>query len=173
VIGLATRRRLDVKVRCMVSVIIGGMATTIGTRPISHCVDRKRHGRPADQAFEFTPLVVDQPCCARLSLAGRAAPLREVRVRSRRSRRSDSTPCCTSGRYFARGRTVNSVRRMTGNRTAIQRVLRRDQTLPRPRSEVTGVTGCSSAAPAYLKDYERSSAPLYDARRVGGLPEQD
>jgi di/tricarboxylate transporter len=76
-------------------------------------------------------------------------------------------------RSAARGRTINSVRRMTGNRMQVLRVLRGERTLVTAEDlEVTegdGLFVCDTSA--YLKEYERSlGATLYDVRRIGDLP---
>jgi di/tricarboxylate transporter len=183
VIGLALRAGGSASKMLMpmnFAVIIGGMATTIGTSTnlliVSIANDR---GVPPIGLFEFTPLVVG-PALLALVYLWLVAPrlLREGQgaLAEIAPRRFDAV-LYIGPRSTARGRTVNSVRRMTGNRMAIQRVLRRDQTLAAAEDlEVTeGDRLFVSDTSAYLKDYERSlGATLYDARRVGDLPrEQD
>jgi len=179
VIGLALRAGGSTSKMLMpmnFAVIIGGMATTIGTSTnlliVSIANDR---GVPPIGLFEFTPLVVG-PALLALVYLWLVAPrlLREGQgaLAEIAPRRFDAV-LYIGPRSAARGRTVNSVRRMTGNRMAIQRVLRRNQTLAAAEDlEVTeGDRLFVSDTSAYLKDYERwLGATLYDARRVGDLP---
>ena len=135
VIGLALRAGGSTSKMLMpmnFAVIIGGMATTIGTSTnlliVSIANDR---GVPPIGLFEFTPVVVG-PALLALVYLWLVAPrlLREGQgaLAEIAPRRFDAV-LYIGPRSAARGRTVNSVRRMTGNRMAIQRVLRRDETL--------------------------------------------
>jgi di/tricarboxylate transporter len=179
VIGLALRAGGSVSKMLMpmnFAVIVGGMATTIGTSTnlliVSIANDR---GVPPIGLFQFTPLVVG-PALLALAYLWLIAPrlLRERpgALAELAPRRFDAV-LYIGPRSAARGRTVNSVRRMTGNRMRVQRVLRGDRTLAAVEElEITeGDRLFVSDTSAYLKDYERSlGATLYDARRVGELP---
>jgi len=179
VIGLALRAGGSASKMLMpmnFAVVIGGMATTIGTSTnlLIVSIANDRGVRPID-LFEFTPLVMGPALLALMYLwlvaprllRDRSGPLAELAPR-----RFDAV-LYVGPRSTARGRTINSVRRMTGNRMQVQRVLRGDRTLAAVEElEVTeGDRLFVSDTSAYLKDYERSlGATLYDARRVGDLP---
>jgi len=162
------------------AVVIGGMATTIGTSTnlliVSIANDR---GVRSIGLFEFTPLVLGPALLALVYLwliAPRLLRERAGVLAELTPRRFDAV-LYVGPRSAARGRTVNSVRRMTGNRMVIQRVLREDRTLEAAEElEITeGDRLFVSDTSAYLKEYERSlGATLYDANRLGDLPpEQD
>jgi di/tricarboxylate transporter len=179
VIGLALRAGGSASKMLMpmnFAVIIGGMATTIGTSTnlLIVSIANDRGVRPID-LFEFTPLAVG-PALLALAYLWLIAPrlLRERpgTLSELATRRFDAV-LYIGRRSAAVGRTVNSVRRMTGNRMHVQRVLRGDRTLD-ATDELEIIEGDRlfvRDTSAYLKDYEQSlGATLYDARRVGDLP---
>jgi di/tricarboxylate transporter len=179
VIGLALRAGGSASKMLMpmnFAVVIGGMATTIGTSTnlLIVSIANDQGVRPLN-LFEFTPLVMGPAVLALLYLwlvaprllSDRSGPLAELAPR-----RFDAV-LYVGPRSAARGRTINSVRRMTGNRMQVLRVLRGDRTLAAVEElEVTeGDRLFVNDTSAYLKDYERSlGTTLYDARRVGDLP---
>ena len=118
------------------AVIIGGMATTIGTSTNLLIVSLARdHGVRHIDMFEFTPLVVGPALLALLYL-WLVAPrlLHRARQPARRNRpRAGSTRSSTSGpRSRARGKTVAGARRWTGNKMTVQRVQRGARRSRRP-----------------------------------------
>jgi di/tricarboxylate transporter len=179
VIGLALRAGGSASKMLMpmnFAVVIGGMATTIGTSTnlLIVSIANDQGVRPLN-LFEFTPLVMGPAVLALLYLwlvaprllRDRSGPLAELAPR-----RFDAV-LYVGPRSAARGRTINSARRMTGNRMQVQRVLRGDNTLAAAEElEVTeGDRLVVNDTSAYLKEYERSlGATLYDARRIGDLP---
>ena len=179
VIGLALRAGGSTSKMLMpmnFAVIIGGMATTIGTSTnlLIVSIANDMGVRPIG-LFEFTPLVVGPAALALLYLwliAPRLLPERGGVLAELAPRRFDAVLYIGS-RSAARGRTVNSVRRMTGNRMQLQRVLRGERMLVAGEElEITeGDRLFVNDTSAYLKDYERSlGATLYDAQRIGDLP---
>ncbi len=179
VIGLALRAGGSASKMLMpmnFAVIIGGMATTIGTSTnlLIVSIANDMGVRPIG-LFEFTPLVVGPAALALLYLwliAPRLLPERAGVLAELAPRRFDAVLYIGS-RSAARGRTVNSVRRMTGNRMQLQRVLRGAQMLAAAEElEITeGDRLFVNDTSAYLKDYERSlGATLFDSQRIGDLP---
>ncbi len=137
------------------AVIIGGMATTIGTSTNLLIVSlASDHGVPPIDMFEFTPLVVG-PALLALAYLWLVAP----RLLGPRSR--------------ARGKTIARARRWTGNKMAVQRVQRGPETLSANDTLVLleGDRLLVNDSSAYLKEYEQAlGATLYDADSVDGLP---
>jgi di/tricarboxylate transporter len=183
VIGLALRAGGSASKMLMpmnFAVIIGGMATTIGTSTNLLIVSiANEWGVHPIGLFEFTPLVVGPAVLALVYLwliAPRLLRERPGVLAELTPRRFDAV-LYVGPRSAARGRTVDSVRRMTGNRMVIRRVLRGERQLAAAEGlEITeGDRLFVSDTSAYLKDYERSlGATLYDANRLGELPpEQD
>ena len=179
VIGLALRAGGSTSKMLMpmnFAVIIGGMATTIGTSTnlLIVSIANDMGVRPIG-LFEFTPLVVGPAALALLYLwliAPRLLPDRGGVLAELAPRRFDAVLYIGS-RSAARGRTVNSVRRMTGNRMQLQRVLRGAQMLAAGEElEISeGDRLFVNDTSSYLKDYERSlGATLFDAQRIGDLP---
>ncbi len=179
VIGLAMRAGQSASPMLMpmnFAVIIGGMATTIGTSTNLLIVSLARdHGVPHIDMFEFTPLVVGPAVLALLYLwlvaprllAGRRNPLADITPR-----RFDAI-LYVGPRSRARGRTVLQARRWTGNKMVVQRVQRDLEVL----SAIDGLVLLEgdrllvNDASTYLKEYEQAlGATLYDAGAVDNLP---
>jgi di/tricarboxylate transporter len=143
------------------NLLIVSIANDLGVRPIG--------------LFEFTPLVVGPAVIALLYLwlvAPRLLRERTGALADLAPRRFDAV-LYVGRKSAARGRTLHSIRRMTGNLMIVQRVLRADMTLAAVEDlEIAeGDRLFVSDTSAYLKDYERSlGATLYDAQRVGDLP---
>jgi len=158
------------------AVVIGGMATTIGTSTNLLVVSlAHEHGVPPIDMFEFTPLVVG-PALLALAYLWLVAP-RLLRDRAGAlaglaPRRFDAIlyvgPKCR-----ARGKLLAKVRRWTGNKMVVQRVQRGSDSLAATDDLrlLEGDRLVVSDTSAYLKEYERTlRATLYDAERVGNLP---
>ncbi len=179
VIGLALRAGGSASRMLMpmnFAVIIGGMATTIGTSTnlLIVSIANDLGVRPLG-LFEFTRLVVGPAFLALVYLwlvAPRLLRERNSALAELAPRRFDAV-LYIGRKSAAHGRTLHSIRRMTGNLMIVQRVLRADMTLA-PTEDMEIIEGdrlVVSDISAYLKDYERSlGAKLYDARRVGDLP---
>ena len=179
VIGLALRAGGSASKMLMpmnFAVIIGGMATTIGTSTnlLIVSIANDLGVRPIG-LFEFTPLVVGPAILALLYLwlvAPRLLRDSGGALAELAPRRFDAV-LYINPRSAARGRTINSVRRLTGNRMQVLRVLRGERTVAAVEElEITeGDRLVVNDTSAYLKEYERSlGATLYDARRIGDLP---
>ena len=179
VIGLAMRAGASASRMLMpmnFAVIIGGMATTIGTSTNLLIVSLAQdHGVPAIDMFEFTPLVIGPAALALLYLwvvapwllRGRSAPLAGMAPR-----RFDAV-LYIGPRSRARSKTLAKVRRWTGNKMQVQRVQRGRDPLAATDDLrlLEGDRLVVNDTSAYLKEYERSlRATLYDADRVGNLP---
>jgi len=158
------------------AVVIGGMATTIGTSTnlliVSLALD---HGVPPIDMFEFTPLVVGPALLAlaylwliapRL-LTDRANPLADITPR-----RFDAI-LYVGPRSRARGKTLARARRWTGNKMTVQRVQRGPEALAANDTLVLleGDRLLVNDSSSYLKEYEQAlGATLYDADSVNNLP---
>jgi di/tricarboxylate transporter len=179
VIGLAMRAGRSASGMLMpmnFAVIVGGMATTIGTSTnlliVSLATDRGV--RPIDM-FEFTPLVVGPALLALLYLwlvAPRLLPERAHPLAGIEPRRFEAI-LYVGARSRARGKTLARVRRWTGNAMEIQRVQRGtgwlapDDALMLLEGDRLLVSDTSSS----LKDYEHVlGTTLYDAGAVDSLP---
>jgi len=179
VIGLAMRAGQSPSRMLMpmnFAVVIGGMATTIGTSTNLLIVSLARDlGVPPIDMFEFTPLVVGPALLAlaylwlvapRL-LAHGANPLADIAPR-----RFDAI-LYIGPRSRARGKTLARARRWTGNKMAVQRVQRGAETLTAADTLVLleGDRLLVNDASSYLKEYEQAlGATLYDANSVDNLP---
>ena len=179
VIGLAMRAGRSPSRMLMpmnFAVIVGGMATTIGTSTNLLIVSLARdHGVEHIDMFEFTPLVAGPALLALLYLwlvaprllAERANPLAGLAPR-----RFDAV-LYVGARSRARGRTVALARRWTGNKMVVGRVQRGAEMLsPDPALElIEGDRLLVNDTSSYLKEYEHAlGATLYDAGSVRGLP---
>jgi di/tricarboxylate transporter len=179
VIGLAMRAGQSSSRMLMpmnFAVIVGGMATTIGTSTNLLIVSLARdHGVPPIDMFEFTPLVVGPALLALLYLwlvaprllEERANPLTDVTPR-----RFDAI-LYVGPRSRARGKPLARASRWTGNKMNVQRVQRGDQTLAATDGLVLreGDRLLVNDTSAYLKEYEQAlRATLYDADTVDSLP---
>jgi di/tricarboxylate transporter len=179
VIGLAMRAGRSPSRMLMpmnFAVIVGGMATTIGTSTNLLIVSLARdHGVEHIDMFEFTPLVAGPALLALLYLwlvaprllAERANPLAGLAPR-----RFDAV-LYVGERSRARGRTVALARRWTGNKMVVGRVQRGAEMLsPDPALElIEGDRLLVNDTSSYLKEYEHAlGATLYDAGSVRGLP---
>jgi di/tricarboxylate transporter len=179
VIGLAMRAGRSPSRMLMpmnFAVIVGGMATTIGTSTNLLIVSLVRdHGVEHIDMFEFTPLVAGPALLALLYLwlvaprllAERANPLAGLAPR-----RFDAV-LYVGARSRARGRTVALARRWTGNKMVVGRVQRGAEMLsPDPALElIEGDRLLVNDTSSYLKEYEHAlGATLYDAGSVRGLP---
>jgi di/tricarboxylate transporter len=179
VIGLAMRAGRSPSRMLMpmnFAVIVGGMATTIGTSTnlliVSLAMD---HGVEHVDMFEFTPLVAGPALLALMYLWLVAPRLLEERANPLAGlspRRFDAV-LYVGARSRARGRTVALARRLTGDRMVVGRVQRGadilspDQGLELIEGDRLLVNDTSS----YLKEYEHAiGATLYDAGSVRGLP---
>lgn len=158
------------------AVIVGGMATTIGTSTNLLIVSLAQdHGVPAIDMFEFTRLVAGPAglalvylwLVAPLLLRDRPGPLAAISPR-----RFDAI-LYVGPRSRARGKTLARVRHWTGNKMEVQRVQRGGESLA-ALGELRLLEGdrlVVNDSSAYLKEYERTlRATLYDADRVGNLP---
>ena len=179
VIGLAMRAGRSPSRMLMpmnFAVIIGGMATTIGTSTNLLIVSLARdHGVPEIDMFEFTPLVIGPALLALLYLwlvaprllKDRANPLAGIAPR-----RFDAI-LYVGPRSRARGKTVSRALRWTGNKMSVQRVQRGAETLAATDALVLleGDRLLVNDTSAYLKEYEQAlGATLYDAGAVDHLP---
>jgi di/tricarboxylate transporter len=179
VIGLAMRAGQSASRMLMpmnFAVIIGGMATTIGTSTNLLIVSLARdHGVPPIDMFEFTPLVVGPALLAlaylwlvapRL-LAGHTNPLAEITPR-----RFDAI-LYVGPRSRARGKTLARARRWTGNKMTVQRVQRGPEALT-PTDGLVLLEGdrlLVNDTSSYLKEYEQAlGASLYEADSIDNLP---
>jgi di/tricarboxylate transporter len=179
VIGLALRAGGSASKMLMpmnFAVIIGGMATTIGTSTnlLIVSIASDLGVRPINM-FEFTPLVVGPALLALLYLwlvAPRLLPDSANALADLAPRRFDAV-LYVGPKSTASGKAVKRARRLTGNRMEIQRVQRGDATLT-AEDELVLIVGDRlfvSDTSAYLKEYEQSlGATLYDSGRVGDLP---
>ena len=179
VIGLAMRAGSSASRMLMpmnFAVVIGGMATTIGTSTNLLIVSLARdQGVRHIDMFEFTPLVAGPALLALLYLwlvaprllAERASPLAETAPR-----RFDAILYVGPGSR-ARGKTVAGVRRWTGNKMAVQQVRRGIESLPAD-DELELLEGdrlLVNDTSRYLKEYEQAlGSTLYDADAVNSLP---
>jgi len=158
------------------AVIIGGMATTIGTSTNLLIVSLAREeGVHSIDMFEFTPLVVGPAALALLYLwliaprllAERPNPLSNI------VQRRFEAVLYVGSRSRARGRTVAMVRRWTGNKMTVHRIQRGPESL-RPSDGLVLLEGdrlVVADTSAYLKEYEQAlGATLYDAGSVDSLP---
>ena len=179
VIGLAMRAGASASRMLMpmnFAVIIGGMATTIGTSTNLLIVSLAQdHGVPAIDIFEFTPLVIGPAALALLYLWLVAPWLLKERggpLTATTPRRFDAV-LYIGPRSRARSKTLAKVRRWTGNKMEVQRV-QRGRDLLAATDDLRLLEGdrlVVNDASAYLKEYERSlRATLYDADRVDNLP---
>ena len=179
VIGLAMRAGQSASPMLMpmnFAVIIGGMATTIGTSTNLLIVSLARdHGVAHIDIFEFTPLVVGPAAVALLYLwlvaprllAGRSNPLADI------TPRRFEAILYVGPRSRARGRTVLQARRWTGNKMVVQRVRRGPEVLNAIDGLVLleGDRLLVNDSSTYLKEYEQAlGATLYDAGSVDNLP---
>ncbi|MGB5104079.1 MAG: SLC13 family permease [Steroidobacteraceae bacterium] len=158
------------------AVVIGGMATTIGTSTNLLVVSlAHEHGVPAIDMFEFTRLVVGPAALALLYLwlvAPRLLGDRGGALAGLAPRRFDAI-LYVGQRSRARGKLLSKVRRWTGNKMEVQRVQRGTESLAATDDLrlLEGDRLVVNDTSAYLKEYERTlRANLYDADRVGNLP---
>ncbi len=158
------------------AVIIGGMATTIGTSTNVLIVSlAKDHGAPPIDIFEFTPIVLG-PALLALVYLWLVAPLllkdRKGPLASGVARRFEAV-LYIGPRSRARGKTLARVRRWTGNKMVVRHV-RRGPDVFEASDELRLLEGdrlLVTDTSAYLKEFERSlSATLYDADHVDSLP---
>ena len=158
------------------AVIVGGMATTIGTSTNLLIVSLARDfGAPHIDMFEFTRIVIG-PALIALAYLWLVAPRlltdRAGPLASGTPRRFDAA-LYVGPRSRARGKTVAKVRRWTGNRMVVQRVQRGPEVID-VTDEFRLLEGdriLVNDTSAYLKEFERTlAATLYDADRVAGLP---
>ena len=179
VIGLAMRAGQSASRMLMpmnFAVIVGGMATTIGTSTNLLIVSLARdNGVPHIDMFEFTPLVVG-PALLALAYLWLVAPrLLEERANPLAGlapRRFDAI-LYIGPRSRARGQTLARARRWTGNKMVVQRVQRGAATLAAVDvlELLEGDRLLVSDTSAYLKEYEHAlGATLYDAGVVDSLP---
>ena len=179
VIGLAMRAGRSPSRMLMpmnFAVIIGGMATTIGTSTnlliVSLAAD---HGVPHIDMFEFTPLVIGPAVLALLYLwlvAPRLLGDRSNPLANLVPRRFNAV-LYIGPRSRARGKTLARTRRWTGNKMVVQRVQRgADALTPSDALElIEGDRLLVNDSSAYLKEYEQAlGATLYDAGSVDSLP---
>jgi di/tricarboxylate transporter len=158
------------------AVIIGGMATTIGTSTNLLIVSLARdHGAPPIDMFEFTRIVAGPALLALLYLWFVAPLLLEDRsgpLTTGAVRRFDAA-LYVGPDSRCRGKTIGRVRRWTGNRMVVQRVQRGADMLE-PADDFRLLEGdrlLVNDTSAYLKEFEHSlQATLYDTDRVTGLP---
>jgi len=158
------------------AVIIGGMATTIGTSTnlliVSLAGD---HGVTHIDMFEFTELVIGPAILALLYLwlvaprllAERPNPLAGLATRRFKA------ALYLGPRSRACGKTIAQARRWTGNKMTIRRVQRGAEPLRANDSLVLleGDRLLVNDTSAYLKEYEQAlGATLYDADSVQSLP---
>jgi di/tricarboxylate transporter len=178
VIGLAMRAGRSAAPMLMpmnFAVIIGGMATTIGTSTNLLIVSLARdHGVDQINMFEFTRLVIGPAALALAYLwliAPRLLGEQSSLLAGFVSRRFDAI-LYIGTRSRARGRRLAHARRWTGNKMAVQRVQRGDRVLPADPDLVLleGDRLLVNDMSTELKEYERAlGATLYDAATVDGL----
>jgi len=179
VIGLAMRAGRSPSRMLMpmnLAVIVGGMATTIGTSTNLLIVSLAQdHGAPHIDMFEFTHLVAGPALLALLYLWLVAPRLLEERANplAGLSPRRFNAVLHVGPRSRARGRTVSTVRRWTGGKMAVGRVQRGAEMLL-PDSDLELIEGdrlLVSDTSSYLKEYEQAlGATLFDAGSMEGLP---
>jgi di/tricarboxylate transporter len=179
VIGLALRAGRSPSRMLMpmnFAVVVGGMATTIGTSTNLLIVSLAHdYGVDHIDMFEFTPLVVGPALLAlaylwlvapRL-LAEGANPLAGI------APRRFNAALHVGPRSRVRDRTVAQARRATGNQMAVQHVQRGGELLE-PDDSLVLVEGdrlLVTDTSAYLKEFEQAlGATLYDAGRIQDLP---
>jgi di/tricarboxylate transporter len=158
------------------AVVIGGMATTIGTSTNLLIVSLARdHGVNNIDMFEFTPLVVGPAVLALLYLwliAPRLLTERPNPLAGIVPRRFDAI-LYVGPRSRARGKALSRARRWTGNKMVVQRVQRGPETLT-PTDTLVLLEGdrlLVNDTSSYLKEYEQAlGATLYDAGAVDSLP---
>jgi di/tricarboxylate transporter len=178
VIGLAMRAGSSPTPMLMpmnFAVIIGGMATTIGTSTNLLIVSLARdHGVDQIHMFEFTPLVVGPAALALLYLwlvAPRLLGDRPNPLAGLALRRFDAI-LYVGARSRACGKTLAHARRWTGNKMSVQRVQRGADTLD-PADDLLLLEGdrlLVNDTSTELKEYERTlGATLYDAATIDGL----
>jgi di/tricarboxylate transporter len=179
VIGLAMRAGRSPSRMLMpmnLAVIVGGMATTIGTSTNLLIVSLAQdHGAPHIDMFEFTHLVAGPALLALLYLWLVAPRLLEERANplAGLSPRRFNAVLHVGPRSRAKGRTVSTVRRWTGGKMAVGRVQRGAEMLL-PDSDLELIEGdrlLVSDTSSYLKEYEQAlGATLFDAGSMEGLP---
>jgi di/tricarboxylate transporter len=157
------------------AVIIGGMATTIGTSTnlliVSLAAD---YGVDQIDMFEFTRLVVGPAAIALVYLwlvAPRLLGNRSNPLAGLAMRRFDAILYVGAGSR-ARGKTVEHARRRTGNKMTVQRVQRGAATLDVTDDLVLleGDRLLVNDTSTELKEYERTlGATLYDAATIDGI----
>jgi di/tricarboxylate transporter len=158
------------------AVVIGGMATTIGTSTNLLIVSLARdHGVNNIDMFEFTPLVVGPAVLALLYLwlvAPRLLAERPNPLAGILPRRFDAI-LYVGPRSRARGKALSRARRWTGNKMVVQRVQRGPEALT-PTDALVLLEGdrlLVNDTSSYLKEYEQAlGATLYDAGAVDSLP---
>jgi di/tricarboxylate transporter len=151
------------------AVIVGGMATTIGTSTNLLVVSIARDfGAPPMDIFEFTPLVVGPALLALAYLwlvAPRLLPERANPLAGLARRRFDAV-LYVGPRSRAADRSLRQVQRLTGNRMSVSRVQRGQATLEASeelRIEVGDRLFVNDHS-NYLKEFEQTlRATLYDA----------
>jgi di/tricarboxylate transporter len=179
VIGLAMRAGRSPSRMLMpmnFAVIVGGMATTIGTSTNLLIVSLARdHGVDHIDMFEFTPLVVGPAVLALLYLwlvAPRLLPDRPNPLAGMVPRRFNAV-LYVGPRSRARGKTVAQARRWTGNKMTVQRVQRGAEALT-PNDALVLLEGdrlLVNDTSSYLKEYEQAlGATLFDAGSMDSLP---
>ena len=179
VIGLAMRAGRSPSRMLMpmnFAVIVGGMATTIGTSTNLLIVSLARdHGVGHIDMFEFTPLVVGPALLALLYLwliAPRLLPDRPNPLAGMVPRRFNAI-LYVGPRSRARGKTVEQARHWTGNKMTVQRVQRGAEALT-PNDALVLLEGdrlLVNDTSAYLKEYEQAlGATLFDAGSMDSLP---
>ena len=179
VIGLAMRAGRSPSRMLMpmnFAVIVGGMATTIGTSTNLLIVSLARdHGVGHIDMFEFTPLVVGPALLALLYLwliAPRLLPDRPNPLAGMVPRRFNAI-LYVGPRSRARGKTVEQARHWTGNKMTVQRVQRGAEALT-PTDALVLLEGdrlLVNDTSSYLKEYEQAlGATLFDAGSMDSLP---
>lgn len=179
VIGLAMRAGGSASKMLMpmnFAVVVGGMATTIGTSTNLLIVSLAHdHGVKDIDMFEFTRLFIGPALLAlgylwliapRL-LGNRSGPLANMAPR-----RFDAM-FYVGPNSRALGKTIARVRRWTGNKMQVQRVQRGDELLAAADDLQLreGDRLMVSDTSAYLKEYERTlRTTLYDTGKVDKLP---
>jgi di/tricarboxylate transporter len=179
VIGLAIRGGVSPSPMLMpmnFAVIIGGMATTIGTSTNLLIVSLARdHGVSDIDMFEFTPLVVGPALVALAYLwlvAPRLLPDRPNPLAGIAPRRFDAI-LYVGPRSRACGKTLARTRRLTGNTMVVQRVKRAGEILEPSDTLVLreGDQLLVNDTSAFLKEHEHVlGATLYDIESMSKLP---